>query len=75
MVNVSSVMYAANRSYSGAIWPDTFTSIVEQNLIVAIFVARVTLDILIWSLIKDFTTRRNLLVARIAAKDFVKEVT
>lgn len=44
MVNDSSAMFAANRFSNDAIWLDISISTVEQNHIVAIFVARATSD-------------------------------
>lgn len=74
MVSVSSVTSAANHSYNVAISLDISIFIVELSHIAAIYVAKATSDTLIWSLIRDSITKRNLLAVLSVAKVFANEV-
>ena len=61
-------------SSKDVISPVIFIYIEGLNLIVVLNVGRDTFVTRIWSLIRDFTTKRSHLLVLIALKDFAKEV-
>ena len=61
-------------SYKDVILPVIFIYIEGLNLIVVLSVGRDTFVTRIWSLTRDFTTKRSHLLVLIALKDFAKEV-